>query len=108
MSDVSKTVRLGRRTRVKLEALPEYRKWHERVWPELLDLNRQAGVRNYSIFLDGTTLFSYCEVDDPERANTQMMQSDLGARWQALMAPFMDAEDPNEPWTELEEIFHQA
>jgi L-rhamnose mutarotase len=107
MTTSTRPVRLGRRTRVKEAALAEYREWHKKVWPELLALNTAAGVRNYTIFLDGTTLFSYCEVDDPSAAQQLMMQSELGARWQALMAPFMDADDPNAPWTELEEVFHQ-
>ena len=38
--------------------LDEYRRRHDEIWPELLDLLRDTGVRDYSIYLDeeATTL----------------------------------------------------
>ena len=41
----------------------EYKKRHDAIWPELSALLHQAGVRNYSIFLDEETnvLFAYLE-----------------------------------------------
>lgn len=98
--------RIGRRTKVKPEAVAQYRDWHARVWPELLLLNKQVGIRNYTIFIDGDDLFSYLEVDDFEAAAALMTGSPIGEKWQALMAPLMVSEALN-PWTTLEEIFHQ-
>lgn len=99
--------RIGRRTRVKPEAIAEYRDWHRRVWPELLALNAGAGIRNYTIFMDGTDLFSYLEVDDFEAAIRHLSGSEIADRWQALMAPLMDSADAVSPWTILDEVFHQ-
>lgn len=98
--------RIGRRTRVKPEAVAEYRDWHRHVWPELLALNRQAGIRNYTIFMDGPELFSYVEVEDFETAIAFLSRNEISGRWQALMAPLMEG-DALSPWTLLEEVFHQ-
>ena len=42
----------------------EYRRRHAAVWPEMLDALRAAGARDYSIFIHGSDLFAYLEVDD--------------------------------------------
>ena len=101
------TQRIGRRTRLKPEAIGAYREWHAAVWPALLALNTEAGIRNYSIFIDGVDLFSYLEVDDLEKAIASLSKSDVARSWQRLMAPLMDSEDAVNPWTLLEEVFHQ-
>jgi L-rhamnose mutarotase len=98
--------RIGRSTRLKPGAEAEYRTWHRQVWPELLALNKQAGIRNYSIFIDGTRLFSYLEVDDFAAAAAFLERDETSRRWQALMAPFMDSDDEHSPWVLLEEVFH--
>ena len=48
--------------------LEEYREAHSAVWPELLEALRDAGWRNYSLFLreDGL-LVGYAEADDLAR-----------------------------------------
>ena len=45
--------------------LDEYREAHRAVWPELLEALRDAGWRNYSLFLrDDGLLIGYAEADD--------------------------------------------
>ena len=39
----------------------EYKRRHDEIWPEMLDALRSAGIRNYSIFRHGLTLFGYFE-----------------------------------------------
>lgn len=36
----------------------EYKKRHEEIWPEMVDMLQNAGVRNYSIFRHGLTLLA--------------------------------------------------
>ena len=43
----------------------EYKKRHDEIWPDLHDLLKEAGIRNYSIYRQGLTLFGYLEIDDP-------------------------------------------
>ena len=99
--------RIGRRTRVKPDAIAAYRDWHRRVWPEIAALTREAGIRNYSIFMDGAELFSYFEVDDLDAAMAFLSRREISHRWQALMAPLMEAPSPESPWQVLEEVYHQ-
>ncbi len=46
----------------------EYKKRHDEIWPELQSLLKDAGISDYSIFLDETTnsLFGVMKVNDPE------------------------------------------
>ena len=37
---------------VKLERLEVYKKYHREVWPEILEAISEAGIRNYTIFLN--------------------------------------------------------
>ena len=57
--------RVGFRMQLKPGNEEEYRRRHDEVWPELARLLRDTGIRNYSIYRDGTTLFAYLEIDDP-------------------------------------------
>ena len=39
----------------------EYKKRHDEIWPEMVEVLKQAGVCNYSIFRNGDELFGYYE-----------------------------------------------
>jgi L-rhamnose mutarotase len=41
----------------------EYKRRHDEIWPEMLALLKQAGIRNYSIWSDGTEVFGYYECE---------------------------------------------
>jgi L-rhamnose mutarotase len=73
------------------EHLTEYRARHAAVWPEMLVALRDAGWRDYSLFLreDGL-LVGYFLTDDVEAAQTAMDATDVNRRWQAEMAPFFE------------------
>jgi L-rhamnose mutarotase len=93
---------------VKPDRLDEYRERHRAVWPEMLDALRDAGWRNYSLFLrDDGLLVGYVEVDDFEAAQRAMADTEVNDRWQRDMAPFFDAR-ADEALERLEEVFHLA
>lgn len=98
--------RIGRRTRLKPDAIEAYKEWHRKLWPELRALISQSGIRNYTIYLSGNELFSYLEVEDWQRAIDFLSKQDIAQEWQQLMVPLMDASDPLAPWQVLEEVFH--
>ena len=50
-------MRYGFHLVIREEMMDEYIKRHKNVWPELLNLLKEAGVSNYSIFMDGTDIF---------------------------------------------------
>lgn len=74
----------------------EYRRRHDEIWPEMIDVLREAGVRNYSIFRHGLMLFGYFETDNLERTQRYLANSEVNRRWGESMVPVMKMEiDPN-------------
>lgn len=76
----------------------------------MLDALREAGWRNYSIFLreDGT-LVGYLECEDFAAAYASMQETEINKRWQEEMAPFFDLDGgtaPDSAMVPLSEIFH--
>jgi L-rhamnose mutarotase len=67
----------------------EYKKRHDEVWPEMLEALKNAGIRNYSIFRHGLTLFGYFETDDLEKTIAALAEDPVNARWSQSMAPLM-------------------
>ena len=70
----------------------EYKKRHDEIWPEMLDALTKAGIRNYSIFRHGLTLFGYFETDDLDRTRAILKNNPVNARWGKSMAPIMKIE----------------
>lgn len=86
----------------------EYLRRHDALWPELADLLHQAGISNYSIFLDPATLvlFAYMEVSDSYDPNW-LPQQPIMKKWWAMMGDIMDANPDTSPVTiPLREVFH--
>ncbi len=86
----------------------EYKRRHDEIWPEMLDALRDAGIRNYSIFLHGRQLFAYLEVEDFGRMARTLASDPANARWQEYMRPMIDiAIDPRTGFARLlPEMFH--
>src|SRR5262245_51481873 len=53
---IKMTETLAFRMRLKPGAVAEYRRRHEELWPDLAAALREAGIYDYSIFLDEETL----------------------------------------------------
>jgi L-rhamnose mutarotase len=90
---------------VRPERIAEYVEAHRKVWPEMLDALRRAGIRNYTIFRHGTQMFGYFESDDLEASSRFMAQQDVSAQWQDAMAELLEARVPDGGAPALEEIF---
>ena len=103
--------RIGFILKVKEGRLEEYKRYHEAVWPEMLQALREAGWHNYSLFVreDGL-LFGYFETPESlEAAQRNMAAREINTRWQEFMAPFFESPHnsrPDEMFVELTEIFH--
>src|ERR1035441_5196669 len=54
--------------RIKPEAIEEYEREHQHVWPELLGKLKEVGISDYSIFRRGQDLTLCLSVDDFDRA----------------------------------------
>jgi L-rhamnose mutarotase len=83
-----------------------YRQKHDEIWPEMVETLHRLGIRNYSIFRRGLTLFAYLESDDPSLLATQR-DDPVVQRWWAMMREFMVYNADGTPWSEpIEELFH--
>ena len=65
--------------------IAEYRRRHDEIWPEMLEMFRRAGIQNYSIWQTGDTLFGYYECDDLKTALAVQRDAPVSARWRAYM-----------------------
>ena len=82
-----------------------YKKKHDEIWPEMLELMKRQGIRNYSIYRYGLTLFAYLERDRPAKAGEP--HDPVVLRWWKMMEPYMDYNADGTPWQEpIEEMFH--
>jgi L-rhamnose mutarotase len=70
----------------------EYRKRHDEIWPEMLEILRESGIRNYNIFRHGLTLIGYFETDDLDATIATLRDNDVNRRWGEYMAPIMKIE----------------
>jgi L-rhamnose mutarotase len=88
--------------------LDEYREAHSAVWPELLEALRDAGWRNYSLFLrDDGLLIGYAEADDLALAQEKVARTEVNARWQAAMSELFQSKGaPDESWEIIPEVFN--
>ena len=73
----------------------EYKRRHEEIWPEMTQALKEAGIRNYTIFRHGLTLFGFFETDDIQKTQAYLAQSETNRRWSGWMAPIMKVDiDP--------------
>ncbi len=91
--------------------IAEYRKYHEKIWPEITKSIRDAGIEDMEIYLLGTRMFMIMEVDDKfsfaakgeaDRTNPKVQE------WEQLMWKFqspLPQAKPGEKWMLMERIF---
>lgn len=101
-----------KRNAFKMKLLPgneeEYRKRHDEIWPELSTALKDAGVSDYSIFLDPETLtlFAFQKVSDDNTAD-QLPDLPIVRKWWDSMAHLMETHPDNSPvCLPLFEVFH--
>jgi L-rhamnose mutarotase len=88
----------------------EYRRRHDAIWPELVDLLRQAGVRDYSIHLDRETGTLFALLRRPaDHGMAALPDHPVMKRWWAHMADIMATHPDNAPVARpLARVFHMA
>jgi len=93
------------------QLIAEYRKYHEKIWPEITASIRESGIEDMEIYLLGTRMFMIMEVRDgfsferkadADRANPKVQE------WEQLMWKFQWAlpqAKPGEKWLRMDRIF---
>ncbi len=86
----------------------EYRKRHDAIWPKLSAALTEAGVSDYSIFLDEETLtlFAVQNLADGHRADL-LPEHPVVREWWDFMADLMEVNPDRSPvCMSLTEVFH--
>ncbi len=91
---------------VKEGMLDEYIRRHDDIWPEMKDMLRKSGIRNYTIWNVGNELFGYYECDDIEVSNAVQATSDVNKRWDEYMKDVMVME--RDPVTGAQPLLNQV
>jgi L-rhamnose mutarotase len=89
-------------------AAEEYKKRHDAIWPELVTLLKEAGIKDYSIFLDEetSTLLGVLKTTNPDAMN-ELPLKDVMQKWWAYMKDIMQTKPDNSPVSiPLKEVFY--
>lgn len=87
-----------------------YIKRHNEIWTELKILLKEAGISEYSIFLDEetNTLFAFQKVSG-EGGSQDLSHNPMVKKWWDFMADIMEVNPDNSPISiPLEEVFYMA
>ena len=91
--------------------IAEYKRYHEKIWPEITKSIKDAGIMNMEIYLLGTRMFMVMEVNDKfsfEAKAKADSENPKVREWEELMWKFQKAlpnAKPGEKWVRMEKIF---
>ena len=90
--------------------LDEYIHRHDTIWPEMTQLLNDAGIRNYTIWVNGDELFGYYECDSVMEAGRIQAESPVVARWNEYMKDVMvmDTDPVTGAQPLLRQVFYHA
>ncbi len=86
----------------------EYKKRHDALWPEMKKLLKEAGISEFSIFLDEETniLFAFQKVSGTS-GSQDLGENEIVRKWWKYMADIMLTNSDSSPVTvKLEEVFN--
>jgi L-rhamnose mutarotase len=96
------------RMKLKPGNTAEYKRRHDEIWPELSQLLREAGVYDYSIFLDEETLHLFAVLKlKADNTRDTLPQHPVMRRWWDYMKDLMYTDRDGRPdeWP-LKPVFH--
>lgn len=99
--------RLAFKMKLKPRQKDAYIKRHNEIWPELKALLEEAGISEYSIFLDEetNTLFAFQKVQG-QSGSQDLASNPIVQKWWDYMADIMEVNPDNSPVSiTLEEVF---
>ena len=99
--------RLAFKMQLKEGQKQEYEKRHREIWPELTSLLKEAGISEYSIFLDEEThtLFAFQKVSGSS-GSQDLSSHPIVQKWWDYMKDLMEVYPDNSPVSvPLEEVF---
>jgi L-rhamnose mutarotase len=91
--------------------IAEYKRQHQRIWPEITQSIRDAGIQELSIHLLGTRMFMIMDVDESFSFESKTRADAANPRvreWEEFMWKFQQAlpqAKPGEKWLLMEKIY---
>jgi L-rhamnose mutarotase len=91
--------------------IAEYKRHHERIWPEVTKSIKDSGTEELEIYLLGTRMFMIMEVDEHfsfEAKGKADSENPRVREWEELMWKFqqpLPGAKPGEKWQLMEKIF---
>ena len=91
--------------------IAEYKRYHEKVWPEITKSIRDSGIEDMEIYLLGTRMFMIMEVNDKfsfEAKSRADATNPKVQEWEQLMWKFQQAlseAKAGEKWMLMERIY---
>jgi L-rhamnose mutarotase len=91
--------------------IAEYKRYHEKIWPEITKSIRDAGIVDMEIYSHGTRMFMIMEVSEHfsfERKSEADRNNPRVQEWEELMWKFqqpLPGARPGEKWLLMDRIF---
>ena len=91
--------------------IAEYKRYHEKIWPEITRSIKDSGIVDMEIYLHGTRLFMIMEVDESFSFEAKAEADRLNPKvqeWETLMWKYqqkLPQAKPGEKWMRMERIF---
>lgn len=99
---------IGFKMRLHSGCKEEYKRRHDNLWPELKLVLKEAGIQDYSIFLDAetNTLFGTMTVTN-QTAMESLPDNPVMRKWWAYMKDIMETNNDDSPVSaQLEPLFY--
>ena len=96
--------------KIKPGKVRDYIKAHEKVWPELIDAMKKAGLKEEICFVYGNHIFIYREGADIDAALEKLGRDPLSKKWEASMEPLLEkpAKDLDDFFPQMREVFRMS
>lgn len=91
--------------------IAEYKRWHQKIWPEITASIKDAGIEQMEIYSLGTRLFMVLDVNAHfsfEKKAAADRDNPKVQEWEALMGKFQQplaGARPGEKWQLMDKIF---
>ena len=91
--------------------IAEYKKYHEKIWPEITESIVSSGIENLDIYCVGNRLFMIIEANETftfERKGEMDANNSVVQKWEELMWRYQKAlpgAKEGEKWMMMEKIF---
>ncbi len=95
-------------------AISEYKRYHEKIWPEMKESLLAAGVVEMEIYLLGTRMFMIMDVNDTFSLSAKAAADAANAKvqqWEAIMHGFQEQlpqSGPEQWWVVMDRVFSLA